>query len=132
MTQLTNDELEKIKSKLRERRAALVVEVRAELSQREDQQLVELLGLEPGDSGDQSLADALADLNIARVNRQILELRDIEASFGRIREGSFGLCTDCGNDIGFERLSANPSAKRCMICQQKHEQVYAQEGHPSL
>jgi DnaK suppressor protein len=132
MAQLTTDQLKRLEQKLRERQATLLEEVRAELSQRDDQNLIGLLGLEPGDSGDLSLADALADLDIARANRQILELRDIEAGFARIRAGSFGLCADCGYDIGFERLSVSPSARRCMICQQKHEQVYAQEGHPKL
>jgi RNA polymerase-binding transcription factor len=132
MPQLTKDELQKIEKKLRGRQGVLLDEVHAEIAQRDDQNLVGLLGQDPGDSGDLSMADALADLNIAQVDRQIRELRDIEAAFGRIRAGNFGSCTDCGDYIGFERLWANPSARRCMICQQRTEQAFAPEGHPSL
>ena len=132
MTQLTSKELKSIEARLRERQSALLEEVRAQLMLRDEQIPVGLLGLEPGDSGDLSVADVLADLNIAMVNRQIRELREIEVAFGRIREHSFGLCIDCGDDIGLARLLATPAAKRCMICQQKHEQIYGQDGHPSL
>ncbi|MGO9443318.1 MAG: TraR/DksA family transcriptional regulator [Thiobacillaceae bacterium] len=132
MPPLTRDELQTIERKLRERQLVLLEEVHAEVAQRDDQNLVGLLGQDPGDSGDLSLADALADLNIAQLDRQIRELRDIEAAFGRIKQGTFGLCTDCGDAIGFDRLLANPSAGRCMICQQKNEQFFAQDGHPSL
>ena len=132
MAQLTRNVLRKIETILRDRQKALLEEVRGELEQREDQHLIDFLRGEPGDSGDVSLADALSDLNIARADRQIHELREIEAAFGRIKDGSFGECIDCGQDIGYERLLANPVAKRCLICQEKHEQGHAQEGHPSL
>jgi RNA polymerase-binding protein DksA len=115
-----------------ERKSALLEEVRAHLVEREDQNPVGLLGLEPGDSGDLSMADALADLDIAMMDRQIRELRDIEAAYGRIRERTFGECSDCGDDISLARLHASPAAKRCMACQEKFEQVHAHEGHPRL
>lgn len=132
MAKLGKDELKTIGKQLHERKAALLGEVRAHLIEREDHNLVGLLGLEPGDSGDLSIADALADLDIAMMDRQIRELRDIEAADGRIREGNFGQCSDCGDDISFARLHASPSAKRCMVCQEKFEQLYAREGHPRL
>lgn len=132
MAQLTQTELKRIEAKLRDLQKALLERVRDELDQRENQHLIELLGREPGDSGDVSLADAVSDMNIARVDREIHELRDIEAAFGRIRDGSYGKCIDCGQDIEYKRLLAYPAAKRCLICQERHEQAYAQEGHPSL
>ena len=132
MAQLNKVEMKIIETQLRERKAALLEEVRGHLIEREDQNLVGLLGLEPGDSGDLSMADALADFDIAMMDRQIRELREIEAAYRQIREGNFGQCADCGDEIGFARLHASPSAKRCMLCQEKFEQVYAQEGHPRL
>ncbi len=132
MTPLSKLEVKTIEKQLRERKAALLEEVRAHLIEREDQNLVGLLGLEPGDSGDLSMADALADLDVAMMDRQIRELREIEAAYRRIREGNFGQCSDCGDEIAFARLQVSPSAKRCMLCQEKFERVYAQEGHPRL
>ncbi len=45
------------------------------------------------------------------------ELVDIEAALVRLEAGTYGLCIDCGVTIAPERLSAYPTAKRCMDCQ---------------
>lgn len=132
MSNLSKNELGKVEEKLRDQHRTLLEQVRSELDQRENQHLIELMGREPGDSGDVSLAGALSDLNILRVDRQIHELRDIEAAFKRFKDGSFGECVDCGQDIGYQRLLVYPTAKRCVICQEKHEHGFAQEGRPSL
>lgn len=132
MSQLSRENLSKITQKLGDRQKALLEEVRNEYDQRDNQQLIELMGREPGDSGDVSLADAVADLNILRADRQIHDLRDIEGAFARMKAGDFGICADCGADISAQRLLAYPTAKRCMACQQRHEQLFAQEGQPKL
>jgi RNA polymerase-binding protein DksA len=132
MSQLSRENLSKITQKLGDRQKALLEEVRNEYDQRDNQQLIELMGREPGDSGDVSLADAVADLNILRADRQIHDLRDIEGAFARMKAGDFGICADCGADIPAQRLLAYPTAKRCMACQQRHEQLFAQEGQPKL
>lgn len=129
---LGRETLDKITQNLRNRQKALLEEVRNEFDQRDNQHLIELMGREPGDSGDVSLADALADLNILRADRQIHELRDIDGAFARMKAGEFGLCTECGADIPAQRLLAYPTAKRCMACQQRHERLFVQEGKPKL
>ncbi len=45
------------------------------------------------------------------------ELVDIEAALVRLEAGTYGLCIDCGVTIAPERLSAYPTAQRCMDCQ---------------
>jgi RNA polymerase-binding protein DksA len=132
MSKLSRENLVKITQKLRDRQKAVLEEVRKEYDQRDNQQLIELMGREPGDSGDVSLADAVADLNILRADRQIHELRDIDGAFARMKAGEFGLCVECGADIPAQRLLAYPAAKRCMACQQRHEQLFVQEGKPKL
>lgn len=52
------------------------------------------------------------------------ELRDIEQARDRLSGGSYGVCTDCGRDIPFERLKAQPSTKRCIACQSAYEKKY--------
>lgn len=126
------EELGRIIRELSDRQKAVLEAVRKEYDQRDSQQLIELMGREPGDSGDISLADAVADLNILRTDRQVQELRDIEAAFARIKSGTFGICNDCGAEIKSERLLAYPTAKRCMACQERHERLFAQEGRPKL
>ena len=50
--------------------------------------------------------------------------RDVEAARRRLDDGSYGICTDCGAGIGFERLHAEPEAARCIECQRRHEKTY--------
>jgi RNA polymerase-binding protein DksA len=110
----------------------LLEQVRNALEQSENQQYIELIDRAPADSGDQAVGDELADLNLAIIDRHVLELRDIEAARARIRGAGFGICVDCSDEIGFERLLAYPTAKRCLNCQRQHERTYAHEGHTTL
>lgn len=129
---LSQSQLSKLKKNLDTNYRSLLEEVRDELEKTEEQQYVELIGRVPADTGDEAIGDALADLNLAIIDRHIHEIRDIEAAMVRIKEGSFGTCVDCGDEIGFERLLAYPTAKRCLVCQQQREKLYAHEGTPKL
>jgi len=129
---LTKTQCAKLERKLEKQYDSLLEQVRDALEKSENQQYVELIDRSPADSGDQATGDALADLNLAIIDRHVREIRDIEATRLRLREGSFGTCIDCGAGIGFERLLAYPTAKRCLVCQRQHEKTYAHEGNPTL
>lgn len=132
MAALTLSQLDQLGKKLNAQYKTLLSEVRGELENSGDQHRIDLLNGEPGDVGDESLADALADFNAERLNRHIQGLRDIEAALQRIKDGDYGSCIDCGDDIGLTRLQAYPTAKRCIVCQERREREYAQEGHPKM
>ena len=125
-------QLSKLSTKLSQRYQVLLEEVRGELEHSENQQFVELLGRAPGDIGDESVADALADLELKIIDRHIQEIRDIEAARARIQDGSFGICIACGGEIDYQRLLAYPTAKRCLNCQQQRERTHAHEATPKL
>ena len=129
---LSKAEMSKLTGALDRRYELVVEEVRDALENSENQQYVELLDRVPADIGDQSVADELADLNLALIDRHVQEMRDIEATRARFTDGRFGVCVDCGQEIGFQRLLAYPTAKRCIACQQRREKTYAHEGTPTL
>ncbi|MGE5168875.1 MAG: TraR/DksA family transcriptional regulator [Rudaea sp.] len=129
---LTNPQRARLGRRLDERQRVLLAEIGDELDQTDNREYAKLIGALPGDAGDQSVADALADLNIAIADRHMEELRDVEAAKARMREGSYGTCIDCGGDIAYERLLAYPTAKRCIRCQERREKTYAHEGTPTL
>ncbi len=129
---LSRAHVAELAAQLDRRHQSLLEEVRDELEHSENQQYIELIGRVPPDVGDQSVGDALADLNLAIIDRHVRELRDIDAAKLRIAAGNYGVCIDCGESIGYERLRAYPTAKRCRPCQQKREKTYAHEGTPSL
>lgn len=132
MAALHQSQLDQLVEKLKTDYQTLLREVREELENSGDQHRIDLLNSEPGDSGDESMANALADFNVAILDRQIQRLRDIEATFLRIRNEEYGACIDCSGEIGFNRLMAYPTAKRCIVCQEQHEKQYAQEDHPKM
>lgn len=132
MATFTKDQQSKIEHALEARYQSLIEEVRDELENAEQQQYAEIIGRDPADVGDESVADALTDLNAAMVDRQIHEIRDIEATRKRMKGEAFGICMDCGEPIAFERLLVSPTAQRCIRCQQQHDKTYAVEGTPSL
>ncbi len=51
--------------------------------------------------------------------RQTLQM--VEAALNRIREGTFGECISCGNEINSKRLEAVPWTRYCIECQEKLE-----------
>jgi len=132
MAALTQSQLDELTRKLKENYRALLREVREELDNSGNQHRIDLLNNEPGDTGDESLANALADFNLTILDRHIDEMRDIEAALQRVKNGEYGVCIDCGEDVAFLRLMAYPTAKRCIVCQEQREKQYAQEGHPKM
>lgn len=132
MSALTKAQIDQLTKRLKRDYQDMLREVREELNHPDDHHRIDQLNAEPGDSGDESVANALADLNVARIDRHIRDIRDIEAAFRRLKAGEYGICTECGTDVGFPRLQAYPTAKRCLVCQEKRERTYAHEGHPKL
>jgi DnaK suppressor protein len=51
--------------------------------------------------------------------RQTLQM--VEGALSRIREGTFGECISCGNEINAKRLEAVPWTRYCIECQEKLE-----------
>ena len=108
---------------IEERRETLLAEIRSEVARTRDEPFGTLASATP-DSGDAALADLLADIGEAEVSRDLAELRGLEAARKRIEDGTYSICTDCGADIPFKRLLAEPGALRCVECQARHEKTY--------
>jgi RNA polymerase-binding protein DksA len=131
MAQFTDEELAQLKACLQQRYLELREEVRGELERSGDQRYADLAG-SVADPGDDSVADMLLDLNAAIVDRQVREMREVEATLKRLAELDFGDCIECGGEIGFDRLMAYPTAQRCIRCQELHEKTYSHENSPTL
>ncbi len=66
----------------------------------------------------------------------ILRLRDrerklivkINEALQRIEDGYFGVCEDCGGDIGIKRLEARPVTTQCIECKTKAEAAEKARG----
>lgn len=131
MSDLTNLQTKEISARLAQRNRELRAEIREALIQSDQQHHKDLAG-SVSDTGDEAVADMLVDVGIALADRHVTELRDTEAALQRVRDGSYGVCVDCGNAIGYERLTAYLTAKRCIRCQQRHENAYSRGATPTL
>jgi RNA polymerase-binding protein DksA len=47
----------------------------------------------------------------------------IDAALKRIEDGTYGICTNCGEPIGAERLEAVPWTTQCIDCKRKEERT---------
>jgi DnaK suppressor protein len=59
-------------------------------------------------------------------DRQLLQM--VESALARIREGSFGECVSCGDEINAKRLEAVPWTRYCIECQEKLEKGLLEEA----
>jgi DnaK suppressor protein len=92
---------------------------------------------EDGRIADQDSAQDIADraansytkeflFSVSNNERQLLNM--VETALQRIREGTFGECVHCGNEINSKRLEAVPWTRYCIACQEKKEQGQLEEA----
>lgn len=105
---------------LANRRRELRAEVSTKLRNQDDPTLVGLRN-RMEDTDDWAVADAMAAQDISLVSRALAELARVEAALARVANGSYGECSDCGNEIPYARLAAYPAAPRCVACQDRAE-----------
>ncbi|OZA92723.1 MAG: hypothetical protein B7X57_07280 [Erythrobacter sp. 34-65-8] len=58
------------------------------------------------------IADDDSQVGVELVLEQ--EIAQVQAALHRIAQGTYGFCTVCGEEIGYERLKARPIATRCI------------------
>ncbi|MEO8630857.1 MAG: TraR/DksA C4-type zinc finger protein [Betaproteobacteria bacterium] len=131
MPDLTMDQREELETALASRHHSLVDEVRAEIERSGNSTYEDMAG-QVGDTGDDSVADLLSDLGATLTERTLQQIREVDAARRRLRDGSYGICIDCGLEIPYERLRAYPTALRDIPCQTRFEKSYMQEGRPTL
>lgn len=120
-----------MKSRLHERAAQLRGEIQRTLERSNDETHVRIAE-QARDSEDDSFSNLIVDLNLAEVDRDADELRRIDTALARLSEGSYGLCEDCGQRIPQARLEAEPTALRCIGCQELYERTHSVGATPRL
>ncbi len=80
------------------------------------------------DSIDLASEESERDFNIRirdRERRLVVKIRD---ALARIDDGTFGICTECGEEISEKRLIARPVATHCIDCKTAAELIERQRG----
>ncbi|HLS07451.1 TraR/DksA C4-type zinc finger protein [Lentibacillus sp.] len=112
---ITNDQLKQCKHALLERQSELISQVQDHFGTSLEitkQSMDELSNYDnhPGDMGTEMFE---REKDIALNEHAEKELQDINAALHAIADGTYGICSECGKDIPFERLEAIPTADRC-------------------
>ena len=83
-------------------------------------------GREADEEATQDIADKAANsytkeflFHQSDENRRLLQL--VNEALERLKNGSYGLCLACHEDVQLKRLEAVPWARHCIECQEKQE-----------
>jgi DnaK suppressor protein len=107
-----------IRKKLLAMRRDLVREAKTEIGQILNEGDKYSGASDDGDLADVALRDEIEGTKSARHRSR---LRDIEEALRRIEEGTYGVCSECEEEIPIGRLNVVPFALLCVPCQEKLE-----------
>jgi len=79
------------------------------------------------DAEEQSVNDFVRDIDWALTQMKAESLAQIDQAILRLREGNYGTCEECEEEIAAARLKALPFATLCIRCQEDVEQRGAEE-----
>jgi DnaK suppressor protein len=131
MRALDHEQIHEFKVRLRERALQLRGEIRQTLERSSDESHARVADL-VRDAEDDSFSNLVVDLNFAEIARDAAELRRIDGALRRLNAATFGQCVDCAREIPLRRLEAEPTAVRCVACQDIYEKTHATGPTPSL
>lgn len=88
---------------------------------------IEQEGREADDDPTVDLADKAAnsytkEFLFGQTNQDRAILNLVDDALKRIREGQYGDCANCGEELAQKRLEAVPWTRHCITCQEKKEQ----------
>jgi DnaK suppressor protein len=100
---------------IEERKAQLEAR-RAELTRRVDALEDELESPTPEEPDEQAIDIEQDEVREDLGDAAVREIRMIDAALDRIAKGTYGICTNCGNEIAEARLDAVPATPLCAEC----------------
>jgi DnaK suppressor protein len=70
---------------------------------------------------DKATVRLMNDLALEAAGHQHILASSLRHALAKIEAGNYGVCEQCGQDIGFSRLHARPEARLCIACQTRLE-----------
>jgi RNA polymerase-binding protein DksA len=80
------------------------------------------------DLGEAAVGEMLVGLLERLEGRERHQLDEIDAAQARLEAGVYGVCDGCHQPVPLARLRAMPAARRCAVCQVRHERDEYQSG----
>lgn len=73
------------------------------------------------DPADRATAESDRAFTLRLRDRERKLIKKIQQAMQRIEDGEFGICQECGEEIGVARLKARPMTTLCIACKSKQE-----------
>ena len=128
---LQNKQLESLQAAMRARQVQLREEIRQALIKSDSEHYLQIAD-SVRELEDESFADLIVDVGLAEIDRDLDELRAIDAALLRVADGSYGVCEACDKPIDVRRLTLTPQALRCIDCQTIFERTHFQKTGRTL
>ena len=74
------------------------------------------------DPADRATAESDRAFTLRLRDRERKLIKKIQQALTRIDDGEFGVCVECGEEIGIARLKARPMTTLCINCKSKQEE----------
>lgn len=104
------------------KRAEIKARIGEELGEKMAEDIDSVLG--PAlDEGDLSTLEIGRDVDYGLLSMYTKTLKNIDQALERLDEGTYGICEECGQEIGKKRLEVIPFALCCVQCQQEKEKL---------
>ncbi len=111
---------ERLRKMLLRKREEFETRIREELKEKMNEDLNSVFGagLDLAEHGNRDLG---RDVDYGLLHMYTETLKNIHEALGRVEEGSYGICDECGGKIREKRLQAIPFALYCLECQREKE-----------
>ncbi len=119
---MEKETLEKFREQLLQKRDEILNEAGRTLSDMTDQ------NENVPDPNDRATIESGRSFELRIRDRERKLLSKIELALERIEEGEFGICEDCGDEIGIKRLEARPVTTLCIECKTARETKERSQG----
>lgn len=78
---------------------------------------------EQADDVDAAASGAEQSFRMRLRSRDTLYLRKLDEALTKIKNGEFGICEECEEEIDLRRLNARPTAALCISCKEEQERA---------
>jgi len=120
-----------MKKKERDKFEKILLEKREQLLVNARQTLEEDMTLDQADLADEmdlASSEYLQSFQFRLRGRERTFLNKIDKALVKLKEGTFGVCEECGEMIHAKRLEARPETNLCIKCKEEQEREESQFG----
>ncbi|MCZ0771632.1 RNA polymerase-binding protein DksA [Campylobacter hepaticus] len=114
---MTKNEIQNFKIILEERQKTIIENLHSN-----SKEIEALHNSVPSDSVDFSVIETGSQIDFTISTNLKKELLEIKNSLEKIKNGTYGICESCDDEIDTKRLKVKPHARYCITCRQIAEQ----------